>query len=352
MWVYPGRHPGVTANTAVRLDEETLAAGLLLDTFPGSTSLMDLAALSVHEAFHVYQGHTPSPAWNADEFDVFTYPLTDPELLAARAMETRALGRALATESGWEREAAAALAWRDARFARLGPEHVRYEQAMERLEGLAHYVELRFKRASPAFPPTDFAAEQVRQRAYATGAAYAFLLDRLESDWKARVIHEGAALDGLLREAVTTHPTELAASGHVLEWARGESARLLTLRRQSLHDFERQVGERLILRSGLPLLPQGFDPLNMLFLGDGAVLHRRFLRFGSAAVRGEVLGRACLTFSSGEHPLTSGFREVQLVGVSDVRVTAEGLTAVGDGLSLQVQGGQVHRLEDGWLCEV
>ncbi len=90
----------------------------------------------------------------------------------------------------------------------------------------------------------------------------------------------------------------------------------------------------------------------MTLLEDGAVLHRRFVRFGNLAVEGEVLGGTCLTRASGEHPLASGFREVQVRGVSDVRVTPGRLLARGAGVSISVHGGGACETGGGWLVEV
>jgi hypothetical protein len=343
-WRWPGRHPDVSANTAALLDGRLLAASLLLNTLPELSS-RDLAALAVHEAFHVYQAGTGT--WEADELAVFTYPLTSTDVLVSRAMETEALIRALASED-WKDAAALALAWRDVRIGLLAPEHAAYERGMERVEGLAHYVELKFTGALPAFPEPDFPAQEIRQRAYSVGAAYALLLDRLGGDWKAEAT-QGAALDELLGARLGVSVPVENPSPEVWQWAHDAANQVQTEREQARQAFDTQPVSRLILRSGTPLWPQGFDPLNVLLLEPGLVLHRRFLKFGNTSVQGEVLGGACLTISDGPDPLLSGFREVQLRGVGEFQLTTQGLSAHGAGWTLNISGGSASSTDDGWL---
>ena len=89
--VYEGRHGAVAANSSAQIGGVSTAT-VLLDV-PGR-SAADLAALAVHEAFHVLQRER-HPAWAGNEADLFVYPVDDPVLLARRRLETEALRRAL-----------------------------------------------------------------------------------------------------------------------------------------------------------------------------------------------------------------------------------------------------------------
>ncbi|ULH16560.1 hypothetical protein MF271_08300 [Deinococcus sp. KNUC1210] len=183
---FPGRHPTVTANTATRLENGSLAASLLLGSLPKDARI--LAALAVHEAFHVFQQTVPSLCWEANELDALTYPADDETFLALQWMENAALTSALKGGAEWQAWAAQALAWRKCRFELCAPKHAAYERAMERVEGLAHYVEVQFLKSVPVIPPRPL---EVRRRSYALGAAWATLLDRVSGGWKSALMQDG-----------------------------------------------------------------------------------------------------------------------------------------------------------------
>lgn len=195
-----------------------------------------LAAFAVHEAFQVYQGQHPSPAWNADGLSALTYPVGDEQVLLTRAMETMALGRALRAENDEQGWAAQALGWRQQRFAQLSAAHQEYERALERVEGLAHHVELRFLDRQPRLEQPDVPAEQIRHRTYTVGAAYAALLDRLSFDWQTAVQGQGAALDVLLSTRVgATKDAEVPDS--IQQWAREEAEQVQRRQQEALMGF-------------------------------------------------------------------------------------------------------------------
>ncbi|PTA69020.1 hypothetical protein [Deinococcus arcticus] len=350
-WLFPGRHPCVTANSAASLANGTGVATLLGRSFAEAPTPRMLAALAVHEAFHVYQQRAAPEVWQANELDALTYPTADPAVLSSRAMETAALQRALAaTGEAWQMEAGRALAWRRARFAHLAPEHVTYERAMERREGLAHFVELRFLGESPVLPAADWSAGAVRARTYVTGAAYATLLDRLGPGWPAAVLNR-VALDELLAAQVPARQLDPVTPA-VRAWVQAEVERVANHRAEARQSFARAEGPRVVVQSTTPLSLQGFDPLNMIVLGDGLVLHQRFLRFGHDSVQAEVFGRACLTLSAGDHPLMSGLGEVVMLSGADLRVSQEGRLLQGEGLTLRSQQAPVEAVEGGFRLKL
>ncbi len=315
-WRHPGRHPQLRANTAVLLDEVLPVATVLLSDLPDHLTSRQLAAFAVHEAFHVYQGQHPSPAWNADELSGLTYPVGDEPVLVARAMETMALHRALQAGDDRQDWAAVALGWRHRRFARLSAAHQEYERALERVEGLAHHVERRFLNEPPQLEQPDVPAEQIRHRTYTVGAAYAALLDRWVPEWPVTVQSKGVALDVRLVTVVTPKEELAAVPKAIGVWARQEAQQVLQRQTEALKAFEAQPGQRLTLTVAdgeEPIWPRGFDPLNLQVLADGSLLHTRFLQFGNSTVRGEVLGSTCRTWGAGTHPFASGFRRIELV---------------------------------------
>ena len=351
--VFPGRHPAVTANTSTSLGG-TETAVLLIDS-TRTTSRM-LAAVLIHESFHVYE-HRRHPAWTANEGELFTYPTDDAEALALRRLETEALRRALAwggyTSACWARTA---LDLRRRRFVRLSEGAVAYETGIEMVEGLAEYVESRARGVPDAaiLPRGEYHPEAVRLRGYAVGHALARLLDRLDRGWRERLErNDSTTLDGLLFTAAASREdtlTTCAFAPAALEAARNDAARdigALRGRRGALRrEFLARSGWTLIVEADRPpLFPQGFDPLNVQRLSDDEVLHTRWLRLGGQAGTVEVIGRAALTRAAGAHPLFSGVRALVVAGLPEEPVveTAGGrVTIVADGVRASFAGASVE----------
>lgn len=329
--VFPGRHEAVTANSSAEIGG-VLTATLLLDQAAPERSPRELAALALHEAFHVFQRER-HPGWRANDGDLFSYPASDAGLLALRRLETEALRRAL---SRTERSAAAcwarlALDLRRRRFDRLGAVFSAYERGTELNEGLAAYIQLRAEgRTEVALPEGGFGAAEVRRRAYESGAALALLLDRFRPGWKSSLeVDDDQTLDAVLEAALADAPEP---SGDPCAFTRDEEARAEgvaredaaeLVRRQSAERarFDGLPGQRLLVIAAAddPLWPRGFDPLNVERV-EGGVLHRRFLSLGNGsgeleAIDGEGADIEVLTEGIGPHPLFNGVRRVVVAGL-------------------------------------
>lgn len=320
--VREGRDPAVTANSSAPLGG-----------FPTATAIPDmrqspreLAALTVHELFHVFQ-RARHPSWQGNEADLFTYPVEDSTALALRREETDALARTLAAGAAdsvrcWAR---AFVDARDRRFVEVGPTAAAYERGTELNEGLAQYVERRAAGESPRLDAVDAPATRVRQRAYDVGAAVAASLDRVRPDWRDVLERAPRAatlpLDSLLGQAVSGGSAgACAATGaERARWASqaGEDVHALVLERaRSRDEYLGRAGWRLIVdATGSPLFPAGFDPLNVARLSAAEILHTRFLKLQGPLGTIEVLGRAALTEGTGKHPLFAGVRRVTITGL-------------------------------------
>ncbi|MCU0635034.1 MAG: hypothetical protein MUE41_09185 [Gemmatimonadaceae bacterium] len=347
----PGRLEGVTANSSVVIGGVPTATLMPAN----GASLESRAGILVHEAFHVFQ-RARHPAWSANEAALFTYPVTDASSLAARRLESEALRRALAasdrTRAGcWARTA---MALRRERFARVGDDAAQYERGTEWNEGLATYVEQRAVGLADSLvvPAAEFAADAVRQRAYATGSAIGRLLYRLSPTWRESLEHrDTVALDALLTDAVATHDGAscVVAADERDRIARAAIAdvRLLEARRATARtSFLAQPGWRVeVIAPDAPLFPQGFDPLNVQVVASSTVLHTRWLKLGNDAGTIEVLGRAALTEGAGAHPMFNGVRTLTVTGLAQEPVITTGddaTTVRGDGVTLTLTG---------WLAE-
>ena len=77
--------------------------------------------------------------------------------------------------------------------------------------------------------------------------------------------------------------------------------------------------------------------MNVLRLGEGEVLHRRWVKLGNVDAEIEVLDREALTGAVGPHPLLQGVRQLTVTGLAAkpevterggwARLTAPGFTA-------------------------
>jgi hypothetical protein len=330
-YAFEGRHPSVTANTSADIGGR-MTGTLLLDHPGQNSALTDLAALALHEAFHVYQRER-HPTWQANEGDLFVYPTDDARLLAVRRLETEALRRALeASDSAdvtcWAQQA---LGLRRKRFAQMEPEFAAYERGTELNEGLAAYIELRAAgRETVVLPRDGFGASEVRRRAYVIGPALALLLDQLRPSWASSLEeddkqHLEAMLEAALEVSKGGSSSRCAFStnevAEVERVAREDVAVSLAGRTRRRAEFEAMEGWRVVVEAaiGQPLFPQGFDPLNVERV-EGGVLHTRFLRLSNGSGQLEAMGEEgididVLTEAVGPHPLFNGVQRVVIVGL-------------------------------------
>jgi hypothetical protein len=302
--VVRGRHAAITANSSAKI------LGVETATVANRDAAMPLVA---HEMFHVYQ-RTHHPQWTANEADLFLYPVTDVAVAQSLRLEEAALRRALNERDGrcW---ASAAMAFRAQRFARSDPA---YERGTELNEGLATYVEYRAERRPDAkiWPDTPFAPDKVRDRAYKSGATIGHLLDRYSPQWRAQLERETTPLDELLRNAVaSTPPCTLENRDAIERDAAAAVAAIAGQRASHRNELLTKQGFRIVIISDAsPLLPTGFDPLNVELVTPTEILHRRFVKLGNDNTSIEILGHASLTTAAGKHPLFNGVRRVEITG--------------------------------------
>ena len=346
--VFEGRHEGLRANTAAEIAGISTATG----TLEGSQEPRRLAGLLIHEAFHVFQARR-HPKWGGNEVDLFVYPFDDAEALALRRLESAALSRAL--EAGNRGRTAAwgaeAVELRRERFRLMPGPAAAYERGTEAKEGLAHYVErLAASLAEPVFPSGEFPAEGIRERAYASGAAVALLLDRLDPGWKTRLeARDDQPLDELLAQAVAgTRPAVFRAGDREEARRRARAdTKVLDRRRTELRrEFLEAPGWRVIVEAEDPLFPQNFDPWNVQRLSDSEVLHVRWIKLGNASGSVEVLDDRCLTESAGKHPLFEGVRRATIDLSSEPRAveTPEAVKISAEGITLEFKGAHLSRV--------
>lgn len=322
---FAGQHDTVRANTGTEVNGVATATA---DISQSRATVPELAALLIHETFHVYEKQA-HPKWAANEGELFIYPLDDAKLLQQRRLETLALVRALGAKNDRDARcwAEAALESRHERFARMPAGAANYERGIELNEGLAQYLEYKSIRKPAALRNEDFPVELIRQRGYATGQAYALLLDRFGGDWRNQT--GDTPLDQLLNDRfliAAWRPPKACAlppqeSGTVLERVGLEVAELVASREKRKQEFLSAPGWRIELVAGKePLWPQGFDPWNVSMLGSNEVLHSRWLKLGNGSGAIEVLNHASLTQGAGAHPIFNGIRRLTVTGLPEPKV--------------------------------
>ena len=331
VYVMEGRNENVSANTNSEIGGVP-AATILLDPAHSQGSARELAAVAIHEAFHVYQ-RKHHPGWIGNEADLFVYPTNSAKLLALRRQETRALGNALQAKESKTRScwALSALTLRDKRFAEMAPTSVAYERGTELNEGLAAYVQMRVEgKKTVELPPAGFKPGAIRQRAYVTGPALALLLDRVSPGWQASFeSNDKQTLDGLLLDALGKGRAchlQPALVSEMQDQARQDVAALTQERMRLLADFQTQPGWRIIVReeNGNWLWPQGFDPLNVERLGNSTILHTRFLKVGNDSGQIEVFNLKSLTHGAGSHPLFNGIDRMEVSVLQKPEIVQDG----------------------------
>jgi len=362
---YEGRHPEVTANSSALIGDATTAT-LLFDPWPEDRNLRDLAALTIHESFHVYQRENHK-GWIANEAALFTYPFDDINVLTLLRSEILAFRRAFEAEDAgsvacWTLQA---LKFRNTRFTFFekfskDPALAMYERGTELNEGLASYVEhLAGGSHRPDRLFTDFGAEEVRSRAYATGLALALLLDRFSPGWQKELAAGTISdLDTALAAALESDPAAAgcdftaAVKQQIVDGVFEDVKRLTEDRERLRTAFDEDPGWRLVIEAAenRPLMLAGFDPLNVRLV-NGGVLHTRYIKLGNEAGTVELMGGRAFTESAGSHPLFAGVRRMVITGLEaepavveegpTVRISVPALTAAFDDAAIERSGSTV-----------
>ncbi len=306
VYVFRGRHEVVLGNRRARL-----AGTWIATTIPGygpvanhrSATLADIAAVVLHEKFHVYQ-ILRHPDWRPNDLVLMTYPMDTAGSLAARRFELEAFRRAVSSAAAEDAAAwvRTGLELRRRRLAGLSPAQGDYERAIQRLEGLAQYVEDRAagRMGDGDALEDDFAPRGIRHLGYFEGSWIGQLLDRFDPAWKERIEVGGSdTLEEMLAAAIGegrqkelgprfVNDTDSRASADV-------AVRALA-RRRAEKEFFTKLGYRIELRSPKGRLHfESFDPFSFEALGDGRILHPYWVvcHEGPNIVR--TMGRGCLT---------------------------------------------------------
>ena len=368
----PGRHQAVVGNSTREIGGVRTATVVAT---PGQD--LDSTMLAcVEEVFHVFwrRRHTN---FRPNEMARYAYPVKDVENLRRILEEDDALARALEADSpsqaaGW---AAAMFAIRRERLRQLSDDDRAFETGLEMMEGTANYV----ARAAIGEKPAATAArlrdewppDQIRWRFYNTGTALCLLLDRFQPGWKAQIDRdlERTTADMLEAAVARANPPAAAFAASEVRRFRETADRRVT----ALAARQRAIREELLGRRGPrvvvevadraePLRVTRFDPINLLVLDGGEVVHPNDITFtghgGSVELtnpgfaRGSFAGTVALTRPAGRHPLGDGIRTLTIVGIrgtprvdwrdGHLIVEADGVRISLEGAELRTEGETLH----------
>lgn len=353
--VFPGRHEIVLGNRRAEFDGTWIATAI-----PGygpvanhrSKTLADVAAIILHEKFHVFQ-ILRHPDWRPNDLVLLTYPLDQARALADRRLELEAFKRALSSAASEDAAAwvRTGLELRNLRHSTLTSAQTQYEREIQWLEGLAQYIEYRSAGRTDtedAFED-DLAPRGVRHQGYFEGSWAALLLDRFDPAWKERLESgESAALEDLLAAALPDGataeftPEDLSAAQAAAE---ADVAARRAARRKEERNFFAKLGYRVELRS-----PEGFlrfemfDPFSFESLSEKQVLHPLWITCRTTSGFVRTLGRPCLT----EVDERGRIVRITLTGIHSRPAVAEGwnvpLRWVAEGVRMEIGKARVRFL--------
>ena len=368
VWVSAGRHPAMRWNSNADIGGERTAT-LLLTIEPGRSTEFE-ASILFHEVFHLYSKPL-HPTWRPNEIHRYSYPMDDVDNSRLLLLEEEALARAVEseTEAAAATWAAAALAIRSERTAKLSDEHRTFETLLELQEGTAVYMgrSTLGVAGDPGRLREERGPEGIRWRCYETGAAIAVVLDGLQPSWKRDLDADpDITFAELLGVAIATREVKPATftNEELATVARRSEAAIakLAAERTALYENFARRGKRVVIRlanQGEQLEIARFDPMAVEVLDRGEALHAHFLT--AVHPRGEVSlnnphfvrrsldGVVALTTPAGKHPFLSGFLQVAISGFSgDPVVLEEGntVTVEAEGLTLSFDGALMESTDE------
>jgi hypothetical protein len=359
--VTPGRHEAVVGNSTREIGGVRTATVIATPAQEVEGTLL----ACIEEIFHVFwlSRHTN---FRPNEMARYAYPVTDGGNLRSILAEDEALARALEAENlpqaaGWVAEA---MRIRRERLPRLTDDDRAFETGLEMMEGTANYVARvavgQKREATAARLRSERQPDQIRWRFYDTGAALCLLLDRFQSDWKDRIDREPAQTTAELLAVtiagVDAQPAAFSASElrRFADKAASDIAALSARRREARGELLERSGPRIVIEVAAeaePLRVARFDPINLLVLDAGEMVHPNDITFtcpngtveltNPGFVRGSFAGTVALTRAAGRHPLADGIRAVTVVGVRGApRVERRDgeLTLEAEGVRITLQG--------------
>ena len=355
-----GQHPSVVGNRRIRISGIWVATSIP-QTFSPVTKKRytpaEMAAVIIHEKFHVFQV-LRHPDWRPNDVALFDYPPDTEESLALRKMEIEAIRRAASAErdedaAGWARST---LNIRRQRLEGLPDRHAVYERELQRLEGLAEYIEyLAGGRAILDGPSiSGLAPNAAREMGYLEGRWTANLLDRMDPGWKDRMeAGEFLYLEERLETVLRSGPNPKAFSSEELRSIRQDAAAALRNkekeREELARDFYAKTGTCIeFIADENPLHLEMFDPFTIEAIGARKMIHRQWLILKNENGVIEVFNKLCLTEVNSRAQVIRlvipgiSKRKPLVQGTGFVALTQDGITATFKNVRVSERGDRFY----------
>ena len=302
-----GQHPSVVGNRRIRISGIWVATSVPQFFSPVTKkkySPSEMAAVIIHEKFHVFQA-LRHPDWRPNDMALFDYPPDTEESLALKKMEIEATRRAASADrdedaAGWARSA---LNIRRRRLAGLPVRHAVYERELQRMEGLAEYIEYlaggRGILDGPSIP--GFAPNAAREMGYLEGRWMANLLDQMDPGWKDRMeTGQFVYLEDRLESVLRGGPNPRAFSSEELRSIREDAAAALRDKEKERESLVRNFYEKMgtcvdVIADESPLHLEMFDPFTIEAVGSAKMIHKQWLILKNDNGVIEVFNKLCLT---------------------------------------------------------
>ncbi|HEX9902557.1 MAG TPA: hypothetical protein VGB72_06810 [Acidobacteriota bacterium] len=304
---YKGQHPLMIANRRVQLDNVYAASCLAFPEFFRKSSRI-LAGTLIHEQFHIFQALS-HPDWSPNDAYLFNYPPDTTDSVLLRRLEVEAFKRAVSAASddeirGW---AASGLAYRLERLRSLPQNLARYEDEIQRLEGLAQYVEWKVNGLGllDNLPNLDFAPAAIRDWGYISGRWLGNILDRLDPDWKTDLeAGHYAYLKERLAKVVQGANDRYSFSQEEVAGLRRQAEADLKVKLASRSKLRKKIEAKLgwrieIIARKSPLHVRFFLANESEALSQREMIHTRWLALTSPSCDLQVIDQECLTESEG-----------------------------------------------------
>ena len=164
----------------------------------------------------------------------------------------------------------------------------------------------------------------------------------------------GFAVD--VRSEVLTKQFAKEEITFVREKAGSDVSELTARRLAAKADFESLEGNAVIIDAAASaLMPRGFDPMNIVVLGNGSILHKRFISLGGEAGKLDIWNHQALTIGSADSPMFGGLMQVVIRGLGDLQISEKDgvVTISGEGIAAELKGRLLQTADNTfiWLGE-
>lgn len=272
-------------NTAILMDDHYIAIWNIGMT-PEGMDNDELASLIAHEMFHCFQFSNGEKRFPNDLMGV-DYPITI-ENMSLRTLEREYLLDA-SMETDIEKKMESLTHYFNIRNKRerLIGDILKYEKAIESVEGVAVYVEFKaltqlskynkitsLKKYVKGFTDVNEKNFKIRHSSYRQGLLLGLIADAYIPDWKDRFMNSELFLSDFIQRELDIKEMDLEYKYENKSLIVKQIDNWINLRDSIFDEFNKE-GKRNILEEGFQIT--GFDPMNVIKRND-EVIHINFLR--------------------------------------------------------------------------